>query len=478
MAPAIAEQETIEIKPQEGPQKAFLGCSADIVVYGGAVFGGKTFGILLDILHFIARIKGFGAVVFRRKLTQVTNEGGLWDEAKKLYKPLGGDPIANPYRITFPPHGNKTEFHHLNQEDDVDGWDGSQIPGLYFDELQHFESSQFWYMLSRNRTDCGVKAYCRATCNPPKVPGHWLRELVDWWIDSDGWPIPERSGVIRYLLRRDNVTYWADTPEELIEKFDTPEKPAIPKSFTFIAATMADNKIGTSRDPGYAGNVEAQIESERLRMKGNWNARSKPGELMRREDFDIIEPDEVPFITEWVRYWDRAGTEPNEDNQNPDWTAGARLGLDKDGIIYISHVDRFRKEPSVVYKRILLKTKIEREFTTAVLEGDPGQAGKAEIGYYRDSKDFLGLPLDSVTKTSKMSKISVWRPFALQVRSGRCRLVHGDWNEAFIAEAESVIDGTQDNIKDDQIDAAAGAFMYLAGDKNTGSQGGGDLDVM
>lgn len=475
----MTQAPAIEIRPQEGPQEAFLSAWADIVIYGGAVFSGKTFGILLDPIRFIEEVKGFGAVVFRRELKQITNEGGLWDEAKKVYSHMNAEPIQNPLRMTFPRYGNKIEYHHLNQPDDVDGWDGSQIPGLYFDELQHFEGSQFWYMLSRNRTDCGVRAYCRAGCNPPRKPGHWLRKLVDWWIGKDGWPIPERSGKVRYFLRIENVVHWADTPEELIRKFPTPKgKPdRIPKSFTFIGATMDDNQIGLKNNPEYSGNVDAQIESERMRMKGNWNARAVPGELFHREDFDIIEPDMVPFIRDKVRYWDRAGTEPSEKNDDPDWTVGGLIGVEPEsGDIYVYDIDRFRFDPPRVLKRIKLKTKIERDDTTAVLEQDPGQAGKAEIAFYQE--EFPGLPLDSVLKTSKMSKISVWRPFAMKARAGKVKLVRGEWNEAFLDEAESVIDGTQSDIKDDQIDATAGGYMYLVGEKASGAQGGGELNVL
>lgn len=478
MPTATAERERIIIGPQPGPQTEFLQCSADIAIYGGAVFGGKTFGSFLDSSRFIQTVPGFGAVFFRRQLKQVNNEGGLWDKARKFFQPFKATPIENPYRLTFPPFGNKIEFHHLNQENDVDAWDGSEIAGIYFEELQHFLESQFWYIQSRNRTACGVKPYTRATCNPVKNRNHWLRKLLDWWIGEDGWPIPERSGVIRYLLRIDNVIHWADTPEELIERFPTPagDPDRVPVSFTFIPAKMEDNAIGLAEDPNYRAKVESQVEHERLRMLGNWNATPKAGELMKREDFDIVEPDEVPWIQNWVRYWDRAGTEPHEANPDPDWTAGARLGIDQNGITYITNVERFRKEPQVVMKRIKIRTKLEAKTTTAVLEHDPGQAGKAEMSYYY--REFKGLPLDDTGKTPKASKLAVWRPFASQARAGRVKLVRGEWIDAFLDEAESVIDGTQSGIHDDQIDSAAGAFMYLTGKKRRGAQGGAALNVM
>jgi hypothetical protein len=41
-----------------------------------------------------------------------------------------------------------------------------ELPPIGFDELTHFSESQFFYMLSRNRSMCGVRPYVRATTNP------------------------------------------------------------------------------------------------------------------------------------------------------------------------------------------------------------------------------------------------------------------------------------------------------------------------
>ena len=73
---------------------------------------------------------------------------------------------------------------------------GAQVPG--FDELTHSTKSQFFYMMSRNRSMCGVRPYIRATCNPDA--DSWVAEFISWWIDQEtGLPIPERAGKVRYL---------------------------------------------------------------------------------------------------------------------------------------------------------------------------------------------------------------------------------------------------------------------------------------
>src|SRR5690606_39676971 len=43
----------IEIRPQPGPQEAFLATSADIAFYGGAAGSGKSFATILDPLRHV-----------------------------------------------------------------------------------------------------------------------------------------------------------------------------------------------------------------------------------------------------------------------------------------------------------------------------------------------------------------------------------------------------------------------------------------
>ena len=98
------------------------------------------------------------------------------------------------------PHGSKIKFSHLQLETTVHDWQGAQIALICFDELTHFTAYQFFYMVSRNRSTCGVKPYIRATCNPDA--DSWVAEFLAWWIDHEtGYPIPERVGVLRYYIR-------------------------------------------------------------------------------------------------------------------------------------------------------------------------------------------------------------------------------------------------------------------------------------
>ncbi len=281
------------LAPQPGPQTEFLASPADVVIYGGAAGGGKTYGLLLEPLRHV-NVPGFGAVIFRRTTKQVRNKGGLWDTATTIYGRLPGARLLESVLTVQWPNQVDVTFAHSEYEKDVYSWDGSQIPLLGFDELQHFSRAQFRYLLSRNRSTCGVPAYCRATCNPD--PDSWILELIDWYIGADGYPILEHCGKLRFFFTHNDKFVTAATKQELRETYAIPAE--IPdseiRSVTFIHADLDDNPALLASDPSYRANLHMQSEAERERLlKGNWKAR-KQGKMFKRAWFREIGPEDVP----------------------------------------------------------------------------------------------------------------------------------------------------------------------------------------
>lgn len=255
-----------------------LSSKADIVIGGAAAGVGKTFSLLMDPLRDI-HIKGFGGVIFRRTSPQIRNEGGLWDTSMGLYPHVGADPKETFLEWHFPA-GPKIKFSHLEHEKNIYDWQGAQIPFIGFDELTHFTKKMFFYLLSRNRSTCGVKPYVRATLNPD--PESWVYELIKWWIDEDtGFAIPERDGVVRYLVVDGDCYIWGDTEAEVIEKaWHVLEDPVTKsgrdardfiKSVTFISGDIYQNKELLRVDPSYLANLMAQDEQTKQQLLySNW----------------------------------------------------------------------------------------------------------------------------------------------------------------------------------------------------------------
>ena len=291
--------ETIEhIRPQKGYQMKALASKADILIGGAAAGVGKTYCLLLDPLKHISKVAGFGGVVFRRTTTQVKNEGGLWDTSMNLYSKLPNTrPRESSLEWLFELDGqrtNKIKFAHLEHEKNVLDWQGSQIPFIGFDELTHFTENMFFYLLSRNRSVCGVRPYVRATCNPD--PESWVYKLIEWWIGDDGYPIAERNGHIRYFTKNGSNYIWGDSIDEVYEKsafFLTDiiresalKKEHFIKSLSFVSGSVYDNKKLLERDPSYLGNLLAQDEQTQLQLfKGNWKFVPSDLDIYKYPDF-------------------------------------------------------------------------------------------------------------------------------------------------------------------------------------------------
>ncbi len=260
---------------------------ADIAIYGGSAGAGKSFSLLLEALRHTPTNPDFYAVFFRRTTTQIRNPGGLWDESTKLYPLSGGNPVQTILEWKWS-GGGRVKMAHLEHEKTVYDWQGSQIPLIGFDEITHFTESQFFYMLSRNRSMCGVRPYVRATCNPDA--DSWVAQFLEWWIDHNGFAIPERSGVLRWFVRVKGEIKWADTREECIEKhgfanleIDDPLQ-VQPKSVTFIYAKLEDNQELMKADPGYRANLLAlDIVSQARLLDGNWKIKWDTGMEIFRE---------------------------------------------------------------------------------------------------------------------------------------------------------------------------------------------------
>ena len=464
--------EKVIFRPQKGKQEKFLASSADICIYGGAAGGGKSYALLLEPLRHVG-IKNFDAVAFRRTNPQILNPGGLWSESFNIYSLLGATPKLSPKPMWTFPSGATITFSHLEMEQTKYDWQGAQVPLIMFDELTHFSESVFFYMLSRNRSMCGVKPYIRATCNPDGES--WVARFIDWWIDPEtGYADESRCGKIRYFVRKNNIIHWADTAQELYETFGlyTPEDMADVKSVSFISAKLSDNKAMMKHDPGYMGALKAMSEFDQEQLlNGNWKIRRSAGHYFKRAKVGQMFNAPPTDVVKWVRAWDLAATAPGEADEldglpqamrqtrrddDSAYTAGVLLGKRSNGRIFVADVINVRENGADVRKLIMNTAASDAALyghVTIRLPQDPGQAGKDQ------AQSFVRM-LGGYTVTTALEsgdKVTRAEPFSSQWLAGNVDIRKAAWNDDYFRQLENFPIG---KLKD-MVDASANAYLEL-----------------
>ena len=365
----------------------------------------------------------------------------------------GGIPVKTPKPTFKFPSGAKIIFAHLERYTDSMAYQGSQIPLIGFDELTHFEENTFWYMLSRNRSTCGVKPYVRGTCNPD--PDSFVAKLIEWYIDQHtGYAIPERSGVVRYFARVNGELVWGNTVEEVVRQDESIE-PSQVKSFTFIASSLQDNKILMNKDPGYLANLKALplVDQERL-LSGNWKIRPAAGLFFRRDQVTLVE--ELPNdVVRWVRAWDLAATDEDEGG-DPAYTASVLMGKRKNGRYIFADITNHRLKADGVrntMKNTAIADKAKHKRVKIRIPQDPGAAGKMVAESMVKMLAGFNVAAEKVTG----SKESRAEPLAAQWQAGNVDMLIAPWNELVLGQYEAFPEGKFKDL----VDAGADAFNEL-----------------
>ena len=389
-------------------QKVFLRTNCLEGLFGGAAGGGKSSALLMAALQYVD-VPGYSAILFRRTFADLSLPGALMDRFKSWMSNY--DDVHwnnNSFVATFPSGARNNVNDYLRYK-------GSEFQFIGMDEVTEIRESDYRYLFSRLRRPASgplaqIPLRMRAASNPAP---NWVRQRF------------------------------------IVEGRETGR--------VFVPSTLKDNP-GIDAD-SYRQALSALDPVERRRLEeGDWWTTSL-GTLFDRESFIIIDPSEIPIITNAarvVRFWDLAASEPSASYPDPDWTVGTLMMFDG-GVSYILDIKKARVRGEKV-EQLIAQTAAEDGYGVAVrMEQEPGSSGKALVDQYARYV-VPGYDFGAMRPTG--DKVTRARPFAASAANGNVRLVRAPWLTDFLDEFSSFPESAN---HDDQVDSAVGAFTFLTG---------------
>lgn len=237
--------------PLPGPQMMAYYSEADLIGYGGAAGGGKSFLAIGKALTQHRKV-----MILRREATQLT---GIIDDMTTL---LGGrDGYNGQERIWRLPDGRQIEFGSVPNLGDEARYQGRPHDLLVFDEAANFLEVQVRFLLGWLRTTIpGQRCQALLTFNPPTTAeGRWIVAFFAPWLDPKH-PNPAQPGELRYFAMIDGEEVEVPTGEPFQHGVDL----VTPLSRTFIPSRVSDNPYLTGT--GYMATLQSLPEPLRSQM--------------------------------------------------------------------------------------------------------------------------------------------------------------------------------------------------------------------
>lgn len=242
--------------PQPGKQTQAFESQADIMGYGGAAGGGKSF---LEIGLAVSQHRK--SIIFRREQDQVRD---LWDKLTVMCGPHGR---SNENLLVWRdlPGGRYVRLAGVKNEGDWKKYQGQEHDLHAFDEATEFSEAQVRTLIAWNRSPMpGQRCRVVLAFNPPTTPeGQWIIDFFGPWLDPTH-ANPAEPGELRWYA----VVEGKDVPRPNGEAFEIEErgemKTIYPLSRTFIPARLEDNPVLEAN--GYRRTLQNLPEPLRTQM--------------------------------------------------------------------------------------------------------------------------------------------------------------------------------------------------------------------
>jgi phage terminase large subunit-like protein len=440
-------------------QRAFLELDAQEVTYGGAAAGGKSDAVLMAALQYVDR-PNYSALLLRHREVDLYKAGAILDRAKQWFAGTAAKWDADLLGFRFPTYdsnaGAAIGFGHLTTVKDRERWRGPEFQFIGVEELTEWEEGNYTFLFSRLRSvDAKVPTRMRANTNPGGIGHEWVKarfvssaRQLGTGLAYNAWRTGDRGG---------SPVFESPPSTQVLEM--ARRLGVRPQGAYFVPAFAEDNPYLDRK--GYLMNL-AQLDPTEFEWyaNGDWDAQPS-GDIFEREWFgQYLDVEPSGEGVHWCRYWDLAGTDPNDpgnEKKDPAYSAGVKVGLQwlANGAarVIIGDAVRDRLKPGDVELFVKATAEIDGKGTRQVFELEPGSSGIAVVNGYA-TRTLLGWDVYGHRKTG--AKEEMWRPLAGLARAGGLWLMHGPWNRDFVNELVGLPKG-----KKDQADAAAGGYAWL-----------------
>ena len=220
---------------------------ASLIGYGGAAFGGKSYGMLILAYMLMVTFPGIQIAYFRRTYSQLDGPGAAMQKAYTVFGGIAKDRDGG--KEWTHPNGSTFYFRHCQHESDVYDYQSQQIDVLLGDEATHFTWFIIDYLLTRNRASgevrvSGFKPFALLCSNPGNIGHVWYSTVFD---------MEKKAG-----------------EHEKVKQVMNPNGKMV--TVYFLPALLEDNQIGVAADPEYEERLmQRNAEIARALRFGDWS---------------------------------------------------------------------------------------------------------------------------------------------------------------------------------------------------------------
>ena len=283
--------------------------------------------------------------------------------------------------------------------------------------------------------------------------------VIDWWNTTMSTRGNNPDTVVKVVIMQ--RLHEQDLTGHLLERASGYEHLCLPAEYEPTERVTGIGWRDPRTEPGellwperFSASAVASLKAElgSYAAAGQLQQRPAPleGGLFKRNWFEVVRA--APVNARRVRYWDKAGSQ-----DKGDYTAGALVARDGDGVYYIEDMVR-GQWTALERERIIAQTaEMDRANYGNVaiyIEQEPGSGGKESAEATIRSLAGHVVYAERVTG----DKVTRAMPFSAQCEGRNVRLVAGLWVPAFLDEVTVFPNGAND----DQVDSSAGGFNKLA----------------